>query len=93
MGLSGDVFPSLQRLIDEDADGSAFEDKKKNLDLFLYHGKEDDVIPFGHAAKTYEKLKASGFQKVKFYSDEFLGHSVSDRECELFVEFLRELMI
>ena len=55
------MFPSLQKLIDEDLDGSAFEDKKKNLNLFLYHGNEDDVIPFGNAAKTYEKLKASGF--------------------------------
>ena len=79
-------------MIDEDKDG-AFDDKKKGLNLFLYHGKDDDVITYGHAAKTYEKLKASGFEKVKFYSDEFLGHSVNDKECQMFVEFLAELMI
>ncbi len=43
-------------MIDEDKEG-AFDDKKKGLNLFLYHGKQDDVIKYGHAAKTYEKLK------------------------------------
>jgi predicted esterase len=92
VGLSGEVFPSLQKMINDDKDGT-FDDKKKNLNLFLYHGKEDDVIKHGIAAKTYEKLKESGFAKVKFYSDEFLAHSVNDKDCEMFVEFLRELMI
>ena len=45
-----------QKMIDEDKEG-AFDDKKKGLNLFLYHGKQDDVIKYGHAAKTYEKLK------------------------------------
>lgn len=32
--------------------------------MFVYHGKDDDVIEYGKAAKTYESLKASGFEKV-----------------------------
>ena len=47
-------------MIDEDKDGS-FDDKKTQLPIFVYHGKEDDVADYGFAAKTYEKFKASGF--------------------------------
>jgi len=43
IGLSGAVFPSLQSTIDNDKDGR-FDDKKTNLPLFIYHGKEDQVI-------------------------------------------------
>ena len=63
VGLSGEVFVSLQTLIDEDTD-NGFKDKKENLPIFLYHGKADEVINYGYAAKSYEKLKASGFEKV-----------------------------
>ena len=53
VGLSGLVFPSLLKLIAEDQDGT-FDDKKKNLRMFIYHGKDDDVIDYEKAAKTYE---------------------------------------
>jgi predicted esterase len=55
IGLSGNVFSSLQDLINEDKEG-AFYDKKKNLRMFIYHGKEDDIIDYEKASHTYKKL-------------------------------------
>lgn len=52
-------------------------DKKQNLPFFIYHGKSDEVISYANAGKTYERFKASGFEKVSLYTEEYLSHSVS----------------
>ena len=63
------------------------------MPFFLYHGKEDDVIDCEQAVKTYQRFIEHGFKKVKILKEEFLGHSVSDQECQHFTEFLGTLMI
>ena len=78
-------------MIDEDKDGT-FTEKKKHLPLFLYHGKSDGVVQYQMASKSYEKLKASGFEKMEFYSEEYLPHSVSDTEIQKITDFLTRVM-
>ena len=63
------------------------------MEIFAYHGKDDEVAFYGYSAKTYENLKASGFTKLNFQTEEGLGHSVSPREQELVTLFLKRLMI
>jgi predicted esterase len=91
IGLSGHVFPAMQKIIDEDKE-DVFKDKKENLRFFLYHGKEDDLLEYGRCAKTYENLIASGFKNAIFKSEEFLGHSVSPKETKEIAEFLASVM-
>jgi len=90
--LSGAVFTHLQSVIDSDKDGR-FADKKENLPIFIYHGKEDQVILHSYAAETYKKLVASGFQRVSEHAEEFLPHSVSPAEVKKISEFLQQHMI
>ena len=92
VGLSGHVFPAAHKLVEEDENG-VFSDKKKNLRMFVYHGKGDEIIPYGKAAKTYEELKKIGFEKVQFLSEEYLGHSVSPMEMQKIREFLSSVMV
>ena len=80
IGLSGAVFESLLATINSDKDDSRFGDKKKNLSIFVYHGKADQVIPYPHAKESYDLLIASGFQKVEFCDENYLPHSVSPQE-------------
>jgi len=61
IGLSGHVFPSMLELLEQDKDG-VFDEKKRNLRIFAYHGKADDLIDEGRAAKTYERIKNAGFK-------------------------------
>ena len=91
VGLSGDIMSGLLNQLAEDKEG-IFEDKK-DLPIFIYHGKEDDVVDCETAIKTYEKFISYGFQKVKIHKDEFLGHTINDQECKLFTEFLGSLMV
>ena len=65
---------------------------KKHLPIFLYHGTGDEVIPYPLAMKTYEKLKASGFELMQFTSEQHLGHTVSPKETRMITEFLTQHM-
>ena len=87
VALSGAVFPSLQSTIDADTDGR-LADKKESLPIFIYHGKADKVIAHAYAAETYNKLVASGFQRVSVHAEEYLPHSVSPAEITKISEFL-----
>ncbi len=70
---------TLLDLIKTDTQGT-FEEKKKNLRIFAYHGKTDGVIPESPAAKSYQLLKEAGFEKLSYYGEDDLEHSVSPRE-------------
>ena len=50
----------MLEMIETDTEGT-FDVKKQDLRIFAYHGKDDQVINEGKAAKSYEKLKAAGF--------------------------------
>jgi phospholipase/carboxylesterase len=41
IGLSGAVFHSLQKMVDEDKAEGIFAEKMENLPIFIYHGKDD----------------------------------------------------
>ncbi len=45
---------------------NTFDEKKRSLEIFAYHGKDDEVAFYGYSAKTYENLKVSGFTKLNF---------------------------
>ena len=79
IGLSGHVFPQMLELVQTDNQGT-FDEKKKNLRIFTYHGKDDNLIPESKAAKSYELLKAAGFEKLSYYGEDDLEHSVSQAE-------------
>ena len=61
IGLSGAVFESLLATINSDKENTIFREKKKNLSVFLYHGKADPVITYPHAKESYDLLIATGF--------------------------------
>ena len=92
VALSGHVFPQMLDIIEGDKEGT-FEDKKKNLKIFAYHGKEDNVIDEGKAKKTYERLQQAGFEKLTFMNEDFLEHSVSPLEIRKIKEFLGSVMV
>eukprot|EP00347_Sterkiella_histriomuscorum_P018729 403344400 len=92
LALSGHVFPFMLEMIQEDQDG-VYENKKKHLKLFAYHGKDDEVIDEGKAHKSYDQLKAAGFENVRFINEDFLGHSVSPLEIAKIKEFLTSNMV
>ena len=60
--------------------------------FFVYHGKEDGVIEYAKAMKTYELFVAQGFKQVEIYSEEFLEHGVSPTETKKIKEFLSKVM-
>ena len=43
VGLSGHVLPAIIDQIEKDKKGT-FDEKKKNLSIFAYHGKMDQII-------------------------------------------------
>jgi len=102
LAFSGLVFHCLLKdLKDAEAgDGSSggdsdenLKNKKQNLKIFAYHGKADDVIPEGVAAKTYQVLKEElGFEGLQYKNEDMLGHSASPGQCELAKVFLAGLM-
>ncbi|CDW87032.1 phospholipase carboxylesterase family protein [Stylonychia lemnae] len=92
VGLSGLVFQHMLDIIENDNENT-FLDKKKNLKIFAYHGKDDQVIQEGNALKTYERLRNSGFEKLTYIAEEFLEHSVSPTEVNKIKEFLSQVMV
>ena len=67
VGLSGAAFESLLLKVKDDKEGR-FEDKKKNLPLFLYHGMNDPTIMHHIADSTYKQMKDLGFEKMEYQS-------------------------
>ena len=67
VGLSGAAFESLLLKVKDDKEGR-FEDKKKNLPLFLYHGMNDPPIMHDIADSTYKQMKDLGFEKMEYQS-------------------------
>ena len=65
LGLSGAAFQTLLRKVKEDKEGR-FEDKKKNLNFFLYHGMNDPTIMYDLADASYKQMKDLGFEKMEY---------------------------
>ena len=65
LGLSGAAFESLLKKMKEDKEGR-FEDKKKNLSLFLYHGMSDPTLNYELADASYKQMKDLGFDKMEY---------------------------
>ena len=65
LGLSGAAFESLLQKVREDKEGR-FEDKKKNLNLFIYHGMSDPTINYELADASYKQMKDLGFEKMEY---------------------------
>lgn len=61
---------------------------KDKFPFFLYHGTDDQVIPYSAASHAYKTLKELGFQLINFISEESLGHSISPQEAIKVREFL-----
>lgn len=93
IGLSGAAFESLLATINSDKDNSRFGEKKKNLSIFVYHGKADEVITYPHAKESYDLLIASGFQKIQFNDENKLGHSVSPTEIAAIIEYMTKVFL
>ena len=91
VGLSGAAFESLTQKIQDDKEGR-FEDKKKNLPLFIYHGLNDPTIMYEHADVTYKKMKDLGFEKMEYHGQKGMGHTVSLQEIRHIKEFLTRMM-
>jgi predicted esterase len=91
VGLSGCAFESLIQKIKDGKDGQ-FEDKKKNLPLFIYHGHNDPTLMYELADTTYKQLRESGFEKMEFIGEKKMGHTVSMQEIRHIKEFLSRMM-
>ena len=50
--------------------------------MLLCHGKEDGMVPYGSAMKSYERIKE--FKNVKIETIENLGHSMCLEEIQIF---------
>ncbi|MDT8859594.1 esterase [Alkalihalobacillus sp. MEB130] len=57
-------------------------DKLDGRPLFMWHGKDDQVVPYPFSKKLYEELEANYEQtpeKLQFLAEEKIGHKVSRR--------------
>jgi predicted esterase len=58
-----------------------------NLPVFAYHGKDDPVLPYSKAVKSYERLK--GNSNFSFTSESSIGHSISYNEIQEMEKFFK----
>ena len=81
-GLSGFLF-----------DFTKIDEKKKDIPIFIYHGKMDDMVLCDLSVKDYkEKLIEKGFN-VKLKLENNLGHGISRQEDIEIRKFFKEVMI
>jgi len=71
----------------------ALEKMRRSTPMFLYHGKDDPVLPFKAADKTYEFLRQEIYDGVnkdtfKYTSENNLAHSLSPREIREISQFM-----
>ncbi len=55
-------------------------DKLNERPLFMWHGEEDNTVPFSYARQfiiDFEKSRSSHFNKITFLPEEGVGHKVS----------------
>ncbi|EUJ22857.1 hypothetical protein PGRAN_10688 [Listeria grandensis FSL F6-0971] len=72
-------------------DLSAAPAKLKNRPLMIWHGKEDDVVPFQYSEKLYEALVEEDMSdNVAFIVDEKAKHKISMEGMLAGVGFLEE---
>ena len=75
--------------------GLLFSDDNFNLSIKskppirLYHGKNDDVIPFEQTISAYKKLKSLSFD-VDHEIKDFLGHGIDEDGLEYGLEFIKK---
>ena len=75
--------------------GLLFSDDNFNLrikskpPIRLYHGKNDDVIPFEQTINAYKKLKSLNFDVAHEIKD-FLGHGIDEDGLEYGLEFIKK---
>ena len=79
-GLSGFLF-SFTKL----------DERKKQLPIFLYHGKMDDVVLYEPSIKEYKKLKEQGFN-LEIHDEDHLGHSISEKEDLEIKKFFNKIL-
>lgn len=53
--------------------------KLQDRPLFIWHGKDDDVVPFEHAEQLFEQIKMNGQSKknIKFVEEKNRSHHLS----------------
>ena len=67
--------------------------KLKNLGkipIYLFHGKDDDMIPVDFAKKSYGALLKD--EKVKFYMEGMLGHGLNLNQLKMFKKVFHETL-
>ena len=62
---------------------------KSKPPIRLYHGKNDDVIPFEQTINAYKKLKSLNFD-VDHEIKDFLGHGIDEDGLEYGLEFIKK---
>lgn len=72
-------------------EGIELDEAKKDMPIFLWHGKSDPLIPEGVSTKSYERLKKEGF-KVMHTAEDYLEHSVSPKEMIAIKKFADTVM-
>jgi len=77
IGLSGVLFPFIE-----------LNEEKKEIPIFLAHGKFDSVIPYQYAEESYKRLHAMKFN-IKFHPfDE--EHTIDESTMEEMKNFLNK---
>ena len=67
---------------------------KKKTKIFLYHGKNDPMIPMGLANESYMEFTNQEVKlDVTFQSEAGLVHSLSQTELGKVAEFFSSLMV
>jgi len=65
--------------------------ENKEVPLFVFHGESDDVIPWKMAKESYEDLaKTEGLKAPVYSTARGVGHSITEKQFESFVEIFRK---
>lgn len=62
-------------------------DKLNNRPLFIWHGKDDVVVPFTHAEQLFTTLKDQNKNQVQFVEEENRGHHLSRLAIKESIQF------
>ena len=70
------------------------EDLRKATPMLLYHGKEDQVLPFYGAFASYEYLRNKVYkssENLQFFTEDDMDHEISEQELYRVGVFLHKL--
>lgn len=68
-------------------------DRLNNRPLFVWHGEEDQIVPYQHATDFYDQLRQTGLdpETVTFVSEKKTGHKVNRRARLALVDWITQM--